>query len=74
MSRNQISIRLSQYSVHSSPPCSHSYARPSVRIVSSVVINMVVMCGGLVFMLHGVGSNSTISKSNRINRMATRKN
>lgn len=30
--------------------------------------------GGLVFMLHGIGSNRTISKSKRMNKMATRKN
>lgn len=74
MSRNQISVRLPQYSAHSSPPCSHSYSRPNVRIISSVVISIIVVFGGFVFMLHGVGSNSTISRSNRINRMATRKN
>lgn len=30
--------------------------------------------GGLVFMLQGIGRRRTISRSNRINRMATRKN
>lgn len=74
MGRNQISIRLPRYSVHSSPPCNHSYSRPSVRIVNSVVINIIVVFEGLVFMLQGVGSSSTISRSNRMNRMATRKN
>lgn len=32
------------------------------------------MVGELVFMLHGIGSSRTISKSNKINRIATRKN
>lgn len=69
-----MSIRLPQYSVHSSPPCSHSYNRPRVRMINSVVISAVDVFGGLVLMLHGIGSSRTISKSNRIKRIAIRKN
>lgn len=69
-----MSIRLPQYSVHSNPPCNHSYSSPSVRIISSIVIKVMVVLGGLVFILHGIGSKSTISKSNRMNKIAIKKN
>lgn len=45
-----------------------------MRIVNRAVTNVMVVFGGLVFMLQGVGRRSTISKSNRINKMAIRKN
>jgi len=35
---------------------------------------MIVVVGELVFMLHGIGSSRTISRSNKINKIATRKN
>lgn len=35
---------------------------------------MMVVVGELVFMLHGIGSSRTISRSNKINRIATKKN
>lgn len=35
---------------------------------------MIVVVGELVFMLHGIGSSRTISRSNRMNKIATRKN
>lgn len=38
------------------------------------MIKIIVVLGGLVFMLHGIGSKSTISKSNRMNRIAIKKN
>lgn len=33
-----------------------------------------MVSGGLVFMLHGIGSSRTISRSKRMKRIATRKN
>lgn len=62
------------YSAHSSPPWCHSYIRPSVSKVSRAIVSVIVVVGVLVFMLHGIGSRRMISKSNKINRMATRKN
>lgn len=38
------------------------------------MVSIIVGVGGLVFRLHGIGSSRIISKSNRINRMAIRKN
>lgn len=35
---------------------------------------MIEVKGGLVFILHGIGRRRTISKSKRMNRIATRKN
>lgn len=39
-----------------------------------MVVSVIVMLGGLVLVLHGMGRSSTISRSKRMNRMATRKN
>lgn len=38
------------------------------------MIKIIVVFGGLVFILHGIGSKSTISKSNRMNKIAIKKN
>lgn len=45
-----------------------------MRIVRIVRVSEAAVPGGLVFMLHGIGIRRIISKSNRINKMATRKN
>lgn len=47
---------------------------PSVNKVNRIIVRVTEVCGGLVFILHGIGRRRTISKSKRINRMATRKN
>lgn len=43
-------------------------------MIRSAIAIAVVVLGGLVFRLHGTGSSRIISKSKRINRMATKKN
>lgn len=48
--------------------------RPAVRISKIVRVSKMAVLGGFVFMLHGIGNRRIISKSNRINKIAIRKN
>ena len=67
-------ISLISYSAQSRPPCVHSNTSPSVNITRKAVESIIGTIGLNENILEGRGNKSAISRSNRRNRIATRKN